>query len=92
MVLLLNAVPVVAASGGSEFTPWLPNKNYTFDRPVDSAVDNEGNVYIADSTNNRIVKVDRNGMYLNDWGATAVDKACLTFLVGSQVIAMEMFM
>ncbi|MNO31009.1 Serine/threonine-protein kinase PknD [compost metagenome] len=86
MSLLLNAVPVVAASGGSEFTPWLPNKHYTFDRPVDSTIDNEGNVYIADSINNRIVKVDRNGMYLNDWGGYGSGEGVFNFPSG---IAMD---
>lgn len=86
MSLLLNAVPAVSANGESDFMPWLPNKHYTFDRPVDSTIDNGGNVYIADSINNRIVKVDRNGMYLNDWGGYGSGEGMFNFPSG---IAMD---
>jgi tripartite motif-containing protein 71 len=31
-------------------------------------VDNEGNVYVADTGNHRIQKFDANGVYITQWG------------------------
>lgn len=40
----------------------------TFNEPWDVAVDQEGNVYVADTWNHRIQKFDRNGKFLTTWG------------------------
>jgi len=41
----------------------------TFNRPTDIAFSSSGDVYISDGYgNSRVVKVDRNGKYLLDWG------------------------
>ena len=34
------------------------------------AVDSSGNVYVADSGNNRIQKFDSNGTFITKWGST----------------------
>ena len=39
-----------------------------FDSPNSVAVDLAGNIYVADTANNRIQKFDSNGNYLTQWG------------------------
>lgn len=40
-----------------------------FDSPWDVAVDDNGNIYVADGNNSRIQKFDSNGNYLAQWGS-----------------------
>lgn len=41
-----------------------------FNRPTDVALDNDGNIFVADGYgNSRIAKFDRNGRFLNSWGS-----------------------
>jgi sugar lactone lactonase YvrE len=42
------------------------------DSPQGLAVDGAGNVYVADTTNHRILKFDSNGNYLTQWGTLGV--------------------
>lgn len=42
--------------------------NGEFEYPGDVAVDDSGNIYVADSNNNRIQKFDSAGVYLDQWG------------------------
>jgi hypothetical protein len=42
--------------------------NGQFNQPNGVAVDSSGNVYVADSGNNRIQKFDSSGKYLTQWG------------------------
>ena len=40
-----------------------------FERPRGIAIDSSGNVYVADSNNNRIQKFDSNGKFITKWGS-----------------------
>jgi DNA-binding beta-propeller fold protein YncE len=40
-----------------------------FERPRGIALDSSGNVYVADSNNNRIQKFDSNGKFITKWGS-----------------------
>jgi DNA-binding beta-propeller fold protein YncE len=44
----------------------------SFNRPTDVAWDRAGNIYVADGigTNNRVVKLDKEGRFIRDWGST----------------------
>lgn len=45
-----------------------------FDRPMGAAFGNDGQIYVADSGNNRIVVFDKNGRYLVQFGGLGVAK------------------
>jgi DNA-binding beta-propeller fold protein YncE len=53
--------PIFSISSESEGNVFL-------DQPQDAAVDTDGNVYLIDQDQNRIIKIDRNGNYLLQWG------------------------
>ncbi len=53
--------PIFSISSESEGNVFL-------DQPQDAAVDKDGNVYLVDQDQNRIIKIDRNGNYLLQWG------------------------
>jgi DNA-binding beta-propeller fold protein YncE len=42
--------------------------NGQFNQPIGIAIDSLGNVFVADSGNNRIQKFDLNGNYITAWG------------------------
>jgi len=46
----------------------LGTGNGQFNQPYDVDVDSSGNVYVADTTNDRIQKFDSNGNYITQWG------------------------
>jgi tripartite motif-containing protein 71 len=67
------AMPTVGTNAGEEYTfvtmwPELPQPWY-FDNPTGIAVDGSGNVFVADSLNNRIQKFDANGNFITKWGS-----------------------
>ena len=44
------------------------NADGQFNNPTGIAVDNSGNIYVADSNNNRIQKFNSNGTFITKWG------------------------
>ena len=46
----------------------IPNADGQFNEPVGVAVDNAGNVYVADKENHRIQKFTSDGVFLTKWG------------------------
>lgn len=52
-------------------TPAPPARPYRFGRPTDIAWDAEGNIFISDGyVNHRVVKYDKNGMYVDEVGSS----------------------
>jgi len=69
-----NGAPGSARSNGTTLTVGATGSaGGQFRRPVGLAVDVAGNVYIADSLNNRIQKLDRNGTFLAQSGQVGSD-------------------
>jgi sugar lactone lactonase YvrE len=60
-----EAPPVYVMSFGSKGTG-----NGQFDRPQGIAIDSSGNIYVADSGNSRIQKLDSAGNYLSQFGSS----------------------
>jgi hypothetical protein len=45
-----------------------------FDRPMDVAWDQDGNIYVADGLGNaRVAKFDKNGVFIKSWGAKGTE-------------------
>lgn len=49
------------------------NADGKFNAPRDMAQDSQGNIYVADGSNNRIQKFDKNGNFIAKWGANGGD-------------------
>ncbi|MBU0702061.1 SMP-30/gluconolactonase/LRE family protein, partial [bacterium] len=58
-----------AADGGYEFVCKQPSISWCLDHPLEIAVDSSGDVYVADSNNNRIQKFDSSGGFITTWGS-----------------------
>jgi DNA-binding beta-propeller fold protein YncE len=63
----------VAQWGAADGTGPPGSKNGEFNDPRGVAVDDAGNVYVADHNNNRIQKLSRDGRFLARWGAHGGD-------------------
>jgi DNA-binding beta-propeller fold protein YncE len=61
--VILTGLYILRTSFGAE-----GSDNGEFSYPGDVAVDNDGNIYVADTDNNRIQKFDPDGNYLTQWG------------------------
>ncbi|TXH78339.1 MAG: hypothetical protein E6Q85_01820, partial [Thiothrix sp.] len=69
---MLNSLPRIVrfdATGVMQITGlgYASNEAGKLSTPTDVALDSLGNVYVADSANNRIQKFDSNGSYLAQW-------------------------
>ena len=74
-----NIVKVVCCSwNGGE----LGSAAGQFSSPAGIAIDSAGNVFVADSVNNRIQQFDQNGNYLGEWGALGSGNAQFDFPAG----------
>ena len=63
----------------------------TFNRPTDVAWDKAGNIYIADGigNTNRVVKVDKEGHFLKQWGSTGTGQGQFTGLKSMVIDAQD---
>jgi sugar lactone lactonase YvrE len=71
-----NAVVVYSTTTGTDYAPsntWgaTGSGDGQFDMPQGIAVDSSGNVFVADSANNRIQKFDSSGAFTTSWNYAA---------------------
>src|SRR5262245_37548523 len=69
---------VLPAESPVEFVWALPYGPLSF--PKHLAVDKQGNVYVPDSGNNRMMKFDSNGNLLMTWGETGAGEGQFIFI------------
>lgn len=53
----------------TDISKWLGVSNNQFNNPRDIAVDQDGNIYVADTWYHRILKYDPDGNFLTKWGS-----------------------
>jgi hypothetical protein len=77
-----------AAAPPSFITMWgsLGSGNGQFNDPAGVAVDGSGNVYVADTGNNRIQKFTSNGAYITQWGGLGSGNGQLSGPFGLTVV------
>ena len=66
----LNSIGYIVTTGGVFITKWgtLGSTDGKLNNPNGVAVDSTGNVYVADSNNNRIQKFNSSGVFITKWG------------------------
>ena len=57
-------------AGTYKFVFKIPSQQWFFSNPSGVAVDSSGNVYVADTGNNRIQKFDSSGGFIAKWGSS----------------------
>ena len=74
-LLFVGIVALVHAETYTFILKWgsLGTGNGEFNSPYDVAVDSEGNVYVADTYNDRIQKFTSEGDFLGTWGSSGTD-------------------
>jgi len=60
----------VQAEAPPQFAWMIPQSKWYFSSPTGIAVDGSGNVYVADTDNDRIQKFSSNGTFLTKWGSS----------------------
>jgi len=71
--LILCAIPGIATAAAESYVFDLKwgdwgDEDGLFEWPYGIAVDNEGNVYVTDTNNNRIQKFNATGSFITNWG------------------------
>ncbi len=61
----------VSSTCATTYVPDIPADNGKFCVPYAITTDSSGNIYVADSGNNRIQKFDTSGSYLGQWGSAS---------------------
>ena len=72
LIFVASTMAIVRAQTYSFSAQWgsQGSADGQFNSPFDIAVGKSGNIYVADSGNNRIQKFDSNGNFLSTWGTT----------------------
>ncbi|MFJ7730808.1 SMP-30/gluconolactonase/LRE family protein [Lysinibacillus sp. NPDC097231] len=79
---------LVEASGGEQFTTFLPKDPQAyFNSPQGVAVDKDGNMYVADSENQRIQKFTSDGTFQKTWGSSGASDGQFQYPTGIAVDA-----
>jgi len=92
-----NARVVKYNAQGELLTTWgtltpngqTPANSGTFNEPWGIALDQNGNVLVADTWNHRIQKFDQNGKFLNQWGIAGTAEDGLDRLWGPRGLAVS---
>ena len=74
-----------AVGAPSGFVPIIPDEQWFFGQPYSVAVDSNGNVYVADTGNHRILKYDPSGIFLETWGVRGTSAGQFTSPYGIAV-------
>jgi len=53
-----------------------------FDQPTSVALGNNGDIYVMDGVNNRVVRYDNNGKYINEFGSIGTNEGQFMFPIG----------
>jgi tripartite motif-containing protein 71 len=77
---LAETAPPFVAKWGSQ-----GSGNSQFNDPLGVAIDSAGNVYVADSNNNRIQKFSASGMFITKWGSSGTGDGQLNMPYGVAV-------
>ena len=83
--MLLLGSPHVATFGGPGAGPGK------FGIPAGIAIDETGDVYVCDYTQDRVEHFDRDGAYLGSWGSTGTGDGQFRYPVGVAAIAGSVF-
>lgn len=74
VLMTLGRRPEMAAGPFDSTLPAAAPEKYKFGRPTDVTWDAQGNIFISDGyVNSRVVKYDKNGVYIKEFGSTRGD-------------------
>ena len=79
---------LATATGGGQFSTILPtDPQFYFVNPSGIAIDNDGNMYVADTSNDRIQKFASDGTFQKTWGSSGTSDGQFDQPVGIAVDA-----